>query len=167
MTDAAAGDAAATVTALGGSGASWQGARIAGPRDAVVVWPAEPGAKTLAYTAPRAPRMTHVVIDPPSLDDRVVVASQPSGDGCAIEITGDNAATAWPARPLVFVVDANCAASLDRAAAAAPSAAHTKAPHAAAHSARGGCCDAGGAAPSGCGALALAVLGLVRRRRSR
>jgi len=113
---------------------------------------------------PRAAPMTHVVIDAPAIDDRANVTAKPSGDGCAVAITGDNAATAMAARPLVFTVDNACAVAIDRASAIAPSAAHTKAPHAAARSPRAGCCDAGGSMPLSAG-LAVGVLALARRRR--
>nr|HEX4317801.1 hypothetical protein [Kofleriaceae bacterium] len=167
VSDNGAGDAGAQATPIGSASAGWQGVRVTGTRDAVVVWPAALDAKTLEYTAPKATAMTHVVIDPPAIDDRAVVTAKPSGDGCAIEIHGDNAATAWTAHPLVFVVDGNCVATLDKAAAAAPSAANTKAPRAAGHSPRKGCCDAGGANAPASAALALGLLGVVRRRRGR
>src|SRR5262249_17823308 len=59
----AAGASAASPGAAPLSGDGWAGVRISVPRDAVVVWPTRKG-DPLAYRAPRAAAMTHVILDP-------------------------------------------------------------------------------------------------------
>jgi hypothetical protein len=157
-------DAAGSAAAAAVKGDGWEGVRVAGTRDAIVVWPIEPGGARLSYVAPRATAVTHVVLDAPATDDRAAVTAHAAGDGCAVDVTGDNAATALPARPLVFTVDDKCAVAVDKASAIAPSAANTKAPRAARRSSRLGCCDGGSGASAVLGVL---VLGFVGRARSR
>lgn len=158
VTDASA--AAPTTTAISGEG--WSGASISGTREAVVVWPTDPEAKTLSYAAPRTAKETHVVLDAPEIDDRATVTAKQLGASCAVEVVGGGSA-AIPARPLVITLDANCAIAVDRAAASAPSAANTKPARTSAHAPRNGCCDSGGA-PGSPVVLSLLVLGVVTRR---
>ena len=146
------------------SGTGWAGVRVGGTRDAVAAL-TDADAKELAYSAPRAARVTHVVLDAPEIDDCATVTGKPVGDTCAVDVVGGGSA-ALAARPLVITLDGNCAVALDCAGASAPSAANPKPARAAAHAPRNGCCDAG--APAGGPlVLALLVLGATRRGRAR
>jgi hypothetical protein len=90
------------------SGDGWAGVQITGPRDAVVVWPTQRG-QALAYRAPRAVAMTHVILDP---HDHLAITAHPDGDGCAVSAApGDASGT----RPAIVVIDDACRVTLDPA----------------------------------------------------
>ncbi len=158
-------DAGAQAPATAMKGDGWEGVRVGGTRDAVVVWPIEPGGAKLSYTAPRGAAVTHVVLDAPAVDDRATVSGHASGGGGGIVVTGARAATALPARPLVLTVDDKCAVAVDKASAISPSALNTKSPRATHRSSRLGCCDGGAGASSVVLAGLCAFVLLARRRR--
>ena len=137
--------------ALGGEG--WAGVRVAGPRDAVVVWPTRKG-DALSYRAPRAVAMTHVILDP---HDRLAISARPDGDGCAVTAAPGDA----PAeRPVIAVIDDACRIALDPAVPSAVSTIATRPPPAPASAARRsrrwGCSAAGDG--SGTGLVLVVVL---------
>lgn len=144
--------APATATPLAGSG--WSGVRIAGVRDAVVVW--KTSGRTLAYSAP--PGM-HVILDSP--DASANVTAKPDGSGCAVRVTGGGA---LPARPLVFSLDRACRVALDAEAPAA-SAIGTRPPRVKPSSPRTGCCGAQ-TTPSSAASMTVLVLALLARPRT-
>lgn len=147
------------------SGDGWAGVQIRGPRDAVVVWPTRKGG-SLAYRAPRAVAMTHVILDP---HPHLVVTARRDGDGCAITTAPDDAAED---RPAIVVIDDACRVAADPEV---PSAAASLAPRpppvrraSVQRSRRWGCST--GDSPGGPVALAalfaLAALAARRRRRA-
>jgi uncharacterized protein (TIGR03382 family) len=146
------------------SGDGWAGVRVAGSRDAVVVWPTRRG-QTLAYRAPRAVAMTHVILDP---HDHLAVTARPDGDGCAVSAAPSDAG---PARPVIVVIDDACRVAPDPAVGSAAAALPTRPPPVKRHDPqrprrRWGCSAAdGGAGP----AIALVAVHLIaiRRRRPR
>jgi hypothetical protein len=148
LTDAKTDSAAKRLKLDGG----WQGIAVSGPRDAVVVWGGNGG-----YVAPA--NAMHVILDAP---EGGTLKATRDGNNCKVTIDG-NAKTLG--KPLVAMVDANCALQVDPEAAAA-SAVGTKARRAppAARSPRSGCCGAE-AAPGQSFAMALVVIGIVLRRR--
>ncbi|HEY5920037.1 MAG TPA: hypothetical protein VIV11_00140, partial [Kofleriaceae bacterium] len=150
------GDKAATAATLSGTG--WAGVRVAGVRDATVVWRTS-GSGTLDYVAPPG---THVVLDSP--DASADVSAKLTDKGCAVHVTG---AGKLPARPLVFALDAKCNVTLDAEAPAA-SAVGTRVPRpktsGGARSPRSGCCGAE-AAPGTSFAMAFVVIAVLLRRR--
>jgi len=159
---APAADGAAPRTApLAGDG--WAGVQVAGPRDAVVVWPTRKG-EALAYRAPRSRAMTHVILDP---HDHLGVTARPDGDGCAVTISQDGSI----ARPAVVVLDDACRVAVDPQTPSAAAAIGGRPPPVARQgnakrTRRWGC--SAGDAPGG--PIALAVLSLAvaaRRRRAR
>ena len=146
------------------SGDGWAGVHVAGPRPAVVVWPTRRG-QALAYRAPRAVAMTHVLLDP---HDHLVVSAHPDGDGCAVSAApGD----AGGPRPAIVVIDDACRVTADPAVPSAAAALPArpppvKRPDAARPRRRFGCSAADGAAgaPIALAALSLLVLRARRRR---
>jgi hypothetical protein len=184
---AAASLAAPAATRLGGDG--WEGVHLAGPRDAVVVWPrgSSMGAgasTTLRYRAPRGPAVTHVVLAASPATGAPQLTARPDRDACAVElaIPAAPAAPAAPAstRPVIAVLDAACAVTLDPErpsgspdAAASPSRPTSPTPpsHPPPPPARpsGGCCGAhSSSAPTSAVATSTIIgLALLRRRRRR
>jgi uncharacterized protein (TIGR03382 family) len=165
VTDAASSAVAVPGEAMAGPG--WAGVRVTGTRDAVVVWPTDRSgdAKSLAYTAPRGAKVTHVVLDAPEIDDRATVTATRGAAGCDVTVVGGGS-SAMRATPLVMTLDDACAVAVDRAAASAPSAAKTTAPRASGRAPRAGCCDAGGGSGGSSALLALGVVMIARRRRA-
>jgi len=99
------------------AGEGWEGVRVAAARDAVVVWPLQPGA-ALRYRVPRGQAVTHVVLDAPAAAGgtaRVTarVTARIDGDACAVEVVAGTGAGALPAQPLIITLDAACAVTLD------------------------------------------------------
>ena len=148
-------------TPLAGDG--WAGVRVTGPRDAVVVWPTRKG-QALAYRAPRAGAMTHVVLDP---HDHLAITARPDGDSCVVTTSFDGAI----ARPAIVVVDDACRVTVDprtssAAAAIGPRPPPVPRPPGARKARRWGC--SAGDAPAGPAAIA-ALIGAIawRRRRAR
>lgn len=141
------------------SGDHWQGARITGVRDAVVIW--RQGDGKLAY---RAPAGTHVILDAPEQNGMATVTAKPDGDGCAVEVTAGGSV---PAKPIVVTLDHQCEVAADPEAPAA-SATTTHAPGTSSHAPRAqrsGCCGAQ-TTPGSPIAMAVVVLALMLRRRS-
>jgi len=91
------------------SGDGWTGVRIAGTRDAVVVWPLKPGSP-LTYRAPRAKAVTHVVLDAPATDGKASITAKPDGDACVVTVS---AGGALRAQPVIATLDDACAAIAD------------------------------------------------------
>lgn len=153
----ASGGAALSTAPLAGDG--FAGVRIGGSRNAVIVWPTRGAA--LAYTAPRATSVTHVVLDAPGAG-AVNVSAKPDGPSCAVSVTpgGPRAAS-----PLIFALDDHCAITADPEA---PSGAITDGKPVPAPGKtrihRSGCCSTT-RSPGASLALATLVLGFVRRRR--
>jgi hypothetical protein len=142
-------------------GRGWEGVRISGVRDAVVIWRSN-NSGTLEYSA--APG-THVILDPP--DVNADVTAKQNGKSCAVRVGGGGK---LPARPLVINVDASCNVALDTEAPAA-SAVGTRAPRnksGGARSPRSGCCGAE-ATPGSAFAMTfvVTVILLSRPRRGR
>ncbi|HMG20462.1 MAG TPA: hypothetical protein VK607_04065, partial [Kofleriaceae bacterium] len=146
------------------TGEGWAGVQVSGPRDAVVVWPTAKG-QALAYRAPRAAAVTHVILDP---HPHVAITARVDGDGCAVTATPDDAEAVHPA---VVILDDACRVAIDPAVASAAASITGKPPAikraATANKRRRFGCSAG---EPGAGALAV-VLGLaargLRRRRAR
>jgi len=90
------------------TGPGWTGVALAGPRDAVVVWPTRTGA--LAYRAPRRRAVSHVVLDAPATGGMARLTARPDGDACAVTVEpgGD-----LPAQPLVVTLDERCLVAAD------------------------------------------------------
>ncbi|HEX3758364.1 MAG TPA: hypothetical protein VHW23_06640 [Kofleriaceae bacterium] len=159
---AAGADAAPHSAPLSGDG--WAGVHVAGPRPAVVVWPTHRG-QALAYRAPRAVAMTHVILDP---HDHLVVSAHPDGDGCAVSAApGDTGAT----HPVVVVIDDACRVTLDPAVPSAAAALPARPPPVKRAEAqrprrRFGCSAADGGAGAATGLAAISLI-LIRRRRPR
>jgi uncharacterized protein (TIGR03382 family) len=144
-------------TPLGGDG--WAGVQIAGPRDAVVVWPTRKG-QALAYRAPRAAAMTHVILDP---HEHLAVAARPDGDSCAVTASPDGPI----ARPAIVVIDDACRVAADPPTSSAASAIGPRpppVPRAQPQRSRRWGCSA--TEPPGA-ALALIALSLIARARRR
>ncbi|MGE0551767.1 MAG: hypothetical protein AB7O24_32470 [Kofleriaceae bacterium] len=147
--------AAATI-----SGEGWTGVRVTGARDAVVVWPNQPGG-ALSY---RALPGTHVVIDGPERDGTATITAKRDGANCAVDVA---AGGTTPARPAIFILDANCALAAEVPAASATSSGGTKPPPVPttnSKSARSGCCGAQ-STPGSPLAMSLVVMAIVMRRR--
>jgi len=147
--------APATGSSLSGDG--WAGVKIAGVREAVVIWRTS-GGGPLSYSAPPG---THVILD--ATDGAQLVAKQ-VGTGCTVTVTG---ADSGAQKPLVATVDASCTVTADPEAAAA-SAIGTKPARGRprTRSPRSGCCGAE-AAPGQSGAMVIVVGALLLRRRRR
>ncbi len=154
--------ATAKATALGEK--TWAGVELAGPRQAVVVWPTKPGAG-FSYRAPRGEAITHVVLDAPEADGKTTVTAKLDGDGCAITLA---AGGEMLARPVIMTLDHACVVSADPEAANAASAVGTKPPPVRGKSKprRSGCCGAQ-TTPSSPIAMAVVVAALLLRRRRR
>lgn len=156
----AARDAAPASTPLAGDG--WAGVRIAGPRDAVVVWPTRKG-QALAYRAPRASAMTHVILDP---HPQLAVTAHPDGDSCAVTTSAGGEI----ARPAIVVLDDACRVAPDPSIASGAAGIGPKPPPVprppTRRSRRWGCSTI--EAPDGAVAvISLIALGLCGRRRAR
>jgi uncharacterized protein (TIGR03382 family) len=165
-TTAAGSDGAPRSAPLSGDG--WSGVQIAGPRDAVVVWPTRRG-QALAYRAPRAAAMTHVILDP---HDHLAITARPDGDRCAVTAAP---ADAGAARPAIVVIDDACRVTPDPAVPSAAAALPAKPPPVKRPEAqrprrRWGCSATATDGASG-GPIALAAISLlaarIRRRRRR
>jgi hypothetical protein len=158
-TGASAEGAAPRSTPLTGDG--WAGVQIAGPRDAIVVWPTRKG-QAVAYRAPRAGAMTHVILDP---HPHLAITARPDGDSCAVttSLEGDIA------HPAIVVLDDACRVVSDpsiASAAAAIGPLPPPVPRSQAQKSRLGCSTT--EAPGGAAALiGLIVLGLCGPRRAR
>ncbi len=141
---------AATIAPLSGEG--WAGVRLAGIRDAVIVWRTS-GGGGFSYKAGTG---THVILD---AIDGANVTGKRDGDTCALTVSGEGETM----KPVVITVDAACAVTMDPEAAAA-SAIGTKPKRVRATSRKSGCCGAE-AAPGTSFAMAFVVLALLWRRR--
>ena len=144
------------------TGAGYAGLRFTGPRDAVVVWPTQPG--PLTYRAPRARAVTHVVLDAPEVAGTATLTARADGDSCAVSITPGGVVSA---RPVVVTLDDACAVAADLEEPSGVSA-ERKPPAQLRKSQprRAGCCGAQ-TTPSAPVGLSLVVLALVLRRRRR
>ena len=91
------------------SGAGWAGVRTESPREAVVVWPTQPG-KPLAYRAPRGKVVTHVVLDAPASGGKATLSAKPDGDACAVTVAPGGP---LPATPVIVTLDATCTVAAD------------------------------------------------------
>jgi MYXO-CTERM domain-containing protein len=150
------------------SGDGWTGVRVQGTRDAVVIWPAKPGA-ALSYRAPKpgaGTKLTHVVLDAPATAGKATVTARPDGDACVVTLAAGGTV---PALPVIIALDDHCTVTAD------PEEPHGESaegkPRAVPVRSKGevrpsGCCAAQGTpgSPLMLGAL---VLGLVWRRRRR
>ncbi|TMQ03654.1 MAG: hypothetical protein E6J91_46270 [Deltaproteobacteria bacterium] len=158
----AAGGASPRSAPLSGDG--WAGVQIQGPRDAIVVWPTRK-ALPLAYRAPKAAAMTHVILDP---HDHLAITARPDGDGCGVSVAPDGPIAG---RPAIVVVDDACRVTVDPPVPSAAAALGPKPPPVkraqAKRSGRFGCSATGApGAPGGLLAL-MAVFGLTVRHRRR
>lgn len=155
--------AGGTATSKPLSGDGWAGTHIQGTRDAVVIWPTAPGGK-LAYRAPRAPSVTHVLLDAPALGGKASIAAKPDGDGCAVLVTGGGTFSATPA---IVTLDDACAVTADPDEPSGVSAERKPAPvPARSRARRSGCCGAQ-TTPGSPIAMTVVVLALLLRRRRR
>jgi MYXO-CTERM domain-containing protein len=152
----------ATSTAISGDG--WTGVRVQGTRDAVVVWPNAPNGE-LAYRAPRAKAVTHVVLDAPARDGKATVAAKPDGDACAVTVAAGGTLSA---RPVIVTLDEACAVTSDPEEPSAVSSEGHPAPMRLKSRVRrgGGCCRAE-TTPGSPIAMTLVVLAVLWRRRQR
>jgi hypothetical protein len=144
------------------SGPGWSGVALAGPRDAVVVWPTRPGA--LSYRAPRRRAVSHVVLDAPATDGKARLTARPDGDACAVTIEPGGT---LPVAPLVVTLDDRCAVIADAPAPDRPAQDRVPPPPPPAPPARpyrGGCCGTGAASGTPL-TMSLVVLVVLRRRR--
>jgi hypothetical protein len=150
------------------SGDGWHGVRVAGLRDAVIVW-RDLGARgdSFTYRVAAAAKISHVILDAPDRDGMATVSARRDGDACAVTIS---AGGAIPARPLIVTLDDHCAATNDLPTDAVPSAGQNRRnSHGTPHSPRAGCCGAQ-AAPGSPLATAVVVLALslaLRKRAAR
>jgi hypothetical protein len=152
--------AAPTLAALSGDG--WQGVRVGGVRDAVVVWRTSKG--ELAYKAPAATAMTHVVMDAPDQGGMVSIAAHRDGDACAVQVTPGGS---LPARPLVVTLDAQCNVTSDPEAGAGSAIALRPVTKAEVRSPRAGCCGAQTTPGSPIAMTVVVGVIVLRRRRKR
>lgn len=161
-TDAGGG---ATHAAISGDG--WTGVRLAGTRDAVVVWPNQPGG-ALAYRAPKGTAgkaVTHVVLDAPATGGTATLAARPDGDACAVTVTPGGPLSATP---VIATLDAACAVMPDPAEPSGTSAERKAGPLRSRSTARrGGCCGAQSTPGSPIAMSAIVFAVLLRRRRPR
>ena len=144
------------------SGDGFAGVALGGLRDAVVVWrTASSGA--LSYSAPRKPGVIHVVLDAASRDGFATITAKPDGDHCAVQVApgGSTAAS-----PLIAVLDDKCAVAIDPELAAASAAGTRPSRGQLTPSPRAGCCEAQ-SAPSSPLAMAVVVLLVLWRQRTR
>ena len=155
----ATGATKAQTTKLGGK--DWTGVRVAGVRDAVVVWPNAPRA-AVTYRAPRGAAVTHVVLDAP---ERAAIAASVDGDGCTVSVKagGDTAP------PVIVTLDETCKVTVDPAADGASSAAGAKPRPIRKQAAvrRSGCCAAQTTPGSPIAMTIVVALVVLRRRRRR
>ena len=150
-------DPAAVASTEAMSGEGWAGVKLAGVRDAAVVWPTKPGS-AFAYTAPAG---THVILDAPAASS---LTAKPTAAGCAVDVAAGGATSA---HPIVVSLDAACAITVDPEAASVASASGTRpAPPSASgtHAPRSGCCAAQ-STPGSPIAMTLIVLAILLRRR--
>jgi len=145
------------------AGEGWAGVHLSGVRDAVVVWRTKAAAGSLAYAAPKAAAMTHVVLDAPEQSGKATVTAKVDGERCAVAVSAGGDV---PARPLIVTLDASCNIVADAEAPAASAIASRPSHAADARSPRAGCCGAE-AAPGSSFAMAGVVLGFALRRRRR
>jgi hypothetical protein len=159
---ATAAKGAASHTTISGDG--WTGARIAGTRDAVVVWPRRPGSD-FAYRAPKGKAVTHVVLDAPATDGKATISARPDGDGCAVTVAAGGTTRAQPA---IVTLDDACAVTADPeepngvSAEGKPAAVRGRA-----GAASGGCCGGHGKRGGAMVAAGFVVLVLLWRRKKR
>ena len=158
----AAGAAAPTSTPM--SGAGWAGVRIAGPRDAVVVWPTSPSGGAMTYQAPRGKAVTHVVLDAPEAGGTASVRAKPDGAGCAVTVAPGGVLSA---RPVIVTLDDACAVTPDLEAPSGASAEGKPAALRARSRVRGGGCCGAQSTPGSPLAMSVVVLALLWRRRRR
>jgi len=146
------------------SGAGWAGVRIQGTRDAVVVWPDQPGG-VLAYQAPKGKAITHVVLDAPAAGGKASLSATPAGDGCIVTV---GAGGTFSATPVIVTLDEACAVTADPEEPNGVSAEGKPAPvPGKSRVRRGGCCGAQ-STPGSPLAMSLVVLVVLwRRRRAR
>jgi hypothetical protein len=157
--DATAANGAAANSRISGDG--WTGVRIQGTRDAVVVWPNQPGAK-LGYRAPKAKAVTHVVLDAPAAGGKASVTATPDGDGCAVTVA---AGGTFSAKPVIVTLDDACAVTADLEEPNGVSAEGKPAPvQSKGRVRRGGCCGAQ-STPGSPLAMSIVVFALLWRRR--
>jgi hypothetical protein len=127
-----------------------RGVRVAGPREAIVVW------GDGEYRTPKGPAVTHVALDGGTITARA------DGDGCAITVQ------AGEKRPAIAVVDTACAVTVDPEAPSAASAIRGKpAAVPGGSKRRGGCCAAEASPGASFGMTLVVGLVLLRRRRIR
>jgi MYXO-CTERM domain-containing protein len=144
------------------SGEGWTGVRIAGTRDAVVVWPSKRGGE-LTYAAPRGPAVTHVVLDAPEAGGTARVTARADGASCVVTVTPGGVLSA---RPVIVTLDDGCAVAPDPEAKGAPIDGKPAAVRSKPRAHRGGCCGAE-RAPGSPLAMSVVVLALLWRRRRR
>jgi hypothetical protein len=159
--EATAAQSAARHTAISGDG--WTGVRIQGTRDAVVVWPSQPGSG-LVYRAPRAAAVTHVVLDAPAVAGKASVSARPDGDACVVTVAAGGTISA---APVLVTLDDGCAVAADpeevRGASTGPKPAPVRSQP---NVRRSGCCSAQ-TTPGAPLALALMVSAVLWRRKRR
>lgn len=149
------------------SGANWAGASVAGSRPAVVVWRTIAGNSPITYTAPRGPKITHVIFD--AAFPTSAITAKADGDHCVVQVGGRGSI---PSRPAVLVLDDHCAITPDpEAPSQSGLSTHSAGPAPPStprdvRAARSGCCGAQ-ATPSSPVAITVLVLGMVLRRRKR
>ena len=127
-----------------------RGVRVAGPRDAIVVW------GDGEYRAPKGKAVTHVALDGGSL------AARADGDACVVTVQpgGD--------KPAIATIDEACKVTVDPAAPSAASAISGKpAPVPGKSKRRAGCCAAEASPGASLGMTLVVGVVLARRRRGR
>jgi hypothetical protein len=143
------------------SGEGWQGVRVAGVHDGVVVW--RTGKGDLAYRAPAGAAVSHVVLDAPEQGGTASLVARRDGDACAVTVSPGGA---LPARPLIVTLDAQCNMTPDPESGAPPASSRPAPATPPPRSPRAGCC---GAQNTGGSSLAMTLIvgsiWLVRRRR--
>jgi hypothetical protein len=143
---------------------TWAGVRVAGVRDAVVVWPIEPRS-AFTYRAPKGAAVTHVVLDAPETSGKTSLVATADADACVVNV---KAGGDLEARPAIVVLDANCQVAADPQAASAASGLGTKPAPVRAKEAtrRSGCCAAQ-TTPGAPIVMTLVVLAAILRPRSK
>jgi hypothetical protein len=130
------------------AGEGCSGVRLAGTRDAVVVWPERK--RGFSYRARRGPAVTHVILE------SATVASRPEGDECVI-----TASAGGSAPPSILILDDTCRAATDPERGPLVGVGPRTPVRV-----RSGCCDAQ-TSPAASWVVALVVAGVLMRKRRR
>jgi hypothetical protein len=134
--------------------------RVAGPRDAVLVW-ATHGDRAFSYRAPAAKSAVHAIFN--IVADTATITAKRVGDDCEVEVTPGGAI---PAHPAIVTLDASCTVAIDPEAARGAGTIHRGVPIDRARAPHAGCCGAQ-TTPESPIAMTIVVAAMLLRRRRR